>query len=343
MARRPELSYMNALACLAVILIHVLSLGITTLTPGTWQSAAVYLPWRLAAFVVPMFLYTGAAKMAMQVWDRPLRGRDYLRYCLRRVRKIYLPYVLWVVIYYLAFLPIHYVRGDWGEFFSYLLTGSLSSPFYYIVIVMQFYFLMPLWRWMVRHVSPFAGMSLSLLVTLLFQQLPALLPFPYYDRVFPTYLVFWAAGLYMGRYYRGVRLLRSGWNLALAGLGALLCAGLACWQYNAGVWLFNLDPIKLCADLLSIFFLQSLCLTLTKAPQRLQDLLMKLSGCSFFVYLSHCLFLTLATAFLQNRGITGTFPLLCARAAVCYTLPFLCWWVYQKLSRPLPFLKGLFG
>ena len=285
MVRRQELSYMNALASLAVILIHVLSLGISSLTPGTWQSVAVYLPWRLAAFVVPMFLYTGAAKLAMQVWDKPLGFGDYLRYCLRRVRKIYLPYVLWVVIYYLAFWLIHYVRGEVGEFFSYLLIGNLSSPFYYIVIVMQFYLLMPLWRWMVRHLSPFVGMSLSLLVTLL----------------------------------------RNGWNLVLAGLGAVLCAGLACWQYATGQWVLNLDLIKLCADLLSIFFLQSLCLFLTKAPQKLQNLLERLSQCSFFVYLSHCLFLTLVTAFLQSRGVSSVGPLLAARFAACYTLPFLCY------------------
>ena len=343
MTHRQELSYMNALASLAVILIHVLSLGISNLTPGTWQSVLVYLPWRLAAFVVPMFLYTGAAKLAMQVWDRPLGWRDYLRYCLRRVRKIYLPYVLWVVLYYLAFWLIHYVRGEAGEFFSYLLIGNLSSPFYYIVIVMQFYFLMPLWRWMVRHLSPFVGMSLGLLVTLLMQQLPALLPFPYYDRIFPTYLLFWTAGLYMGRYYRGVWMLREGWNMALAGAGALLCAGLACWQYATGQWVLNLDLIKLCADLLSIFFLQSLCLALTRAPRRVQDLLARLSQCSFFVYLSHCLFLTLITAFLQSRGVTSTFPLLAARAAVCYTLPFLCYWIYKRVTDRLPPLKGLLG
>ncbi|MGO5023131.1 acyltransferase [Lawsonibacter sp. LCP25S3_G6] len=343
MVRRQELSYMNALASLAVILIHVLSLGISSLTPGTWQSVAVYLPWRLAAFVVPMFLYTGAVKMAMQVWDKPLGLRDYLGYCLRRIQKIYLPYVLWVVIYYLAFWVIHYVRGDWGEFFSYLWLGNLSSPFYYIVIVMQFYFLMPLWRWTVRHLSPFVGMSLSLLVTLFMQQLPALLPFPYYDRIFPTYLLFWMAGLYVGRYYRGVRLLRNGWNLVLAGAGALFCAGLACWQYATRQWVVNLDLIKLCADLLSIFFLHSLCLSLTRAPQRLQSLLVKLSQCSFFVYLSHCLFLTLITAFLQNRGVTSVGPLLAARFAVCYTFPFLCYWIYRKMTRYLPFARGLLG
>ena len=344
MARRPELNDMNALACLAVILIHVLSLGITSLTPGTWQSVIIYLPWRLAAFVVPMFLYTGGVKMAMQVWDKPLGMGDYLRYCLRRLKKIYLPYVLWVIIYYLAFLTIHYVRGDVREFFSYLLIGNLSSPFYYIVIVMQFYFLMPLWRWMARALSPFVGLGLSLLTVLFMQQLPALLPFPYYDRIFPTYLLFWVAGLYVGRYYdRAVGLLKGKWNIILSAAAALLCAGLACWQYAAEQWVFNLDPIKLCADLMSIFFLHSLCLEFGRVPSLLRRGLNALAGCSFFVYLSHCLFLTLVTAFLQNRGVGGTFPLLLARFAVCYTLPFLCWWVYQKIALRLPFLKGLLG
>lgn len=344
MIRRQELSYMNALACLAVILIHVLSLGISTLTPGTWQSVVVYLPWRLAAFVVPMFLYTGAVKLSMQFSGKALTFGEYLRYCLRRIRKIYLPYVLWVVIYYLAFWVIHYVRGEVGEFFSYLLIGNLSSPFYYIVIVMQFYFLLPVWLWMVRRLSPLVGLSLSLLVVLVVQQLPALLPFPYYDRIFPTYLLFWTAGLYVGRYYRqAIRPLRGGWNLAVAGMGALLCAGLACWQYSAGQWLFNLDPIKLCADLLSIFFIHALCLTLTSAPQWVQQRLEWLSERSFFVYLSHCLFLTLVTAFLQNRGVSAVGPLLLARFVVCYTLPFLCYWIYQKITHRLPFLKGLLG
>lgn len=344
MARRPELNYMNALACLAVILIHVLSLGISSLTPGSWQSVLVYLPWRLAAFVVPMFLYTGAVKLSMQFGDKPLTLRDYLRYCLRRIRKIYLPYVLWVILYYLCFLPIGYVRGELGEFFSYLWLGNLSSPFYYIVLVMQFYFLLPLWLWLARRLAPPVGLSLSLLVTLLMQQLPALLPFPYYDRIFPTYLLFWTVGLYVGRDYdRAAELLKGPRNLILAGAGALACGVLACWQYATGQWLFNMDQVKLCADLLSIFFVQSLCLSLTRAPLVLRNTLEKLSESSFFVYLCHCLFLTLATAYLQGFGVSGLAPLLLARAAVCYTVPFLCYWIYKKVTHRLSPLKGLLG
>ena len=41
MKRRPELDYMNAAACLLVILIHVLSVGIVEADPASWQAAAV--------------------------------------------------------------------------------------------------------------------------------------------------------------------------------------------------------------------------------------------------------------------------------------------------------------
>jgi hypothetical protein len=64
MKRRPELDYMNAAACLLVILIHVLSVGIVAADPASWQAAAIYFPWRFAAFVAPAFLYTAAVKLA---------------------------------------------------------------------------------------------------------------------------------------------------------------------------------------------------------------------------------------------------------------------------------------
>lgn len=168
--KKRELNDMNAIACLLVILIHVLSIGISSVTPSSWQAAVIYFPWRLAAFVVPMFLYTGAVKMALHFMDRELTLGSYLRYMLQRIQKIYLPYVLWVVIYYACFLRIGYVRGEGREFFSYLLLGNLSSPFYYIVIVMQFYLLMPFWLWMVKHIPAYLALGVSLLTFFFMQQ-----------------------------------------------------------------------------------------------------------------------------------------------------------------------------
>lgn len=328
---------MNAVACLLVILIHVLSLGITRADPAAWQSAVIYIPWRLAAFVVPMFLFTGAVKVAWQFGEGKLSPETYLRYMLRRFQKTYLPYVAWVVIYYIYFLHINYVRGGLREFVSYLLIGNLSAPFYYIVIVMQFYALMPLWVWMLRHVRACTAILTSLLITLCMGRLGALLAhfgiaFLYTDRIFPTYLAFWVAGLYAGKHYDVfAATTRERSTRVLCVLGVAAYCAVSYWQYAAGSSIFHLDTIKLFGDLFSIFLVHAAASEVTvlgKVPGRLLD---RVYQASFFVYLSHCLFLEFATRRFQSAGVTRLSILLPARLLVCYTAPFLLYFALRRL------------
>ena len=349
MKKRPELNYMNAIASLCVVLIHVLSIAIFQVERTSWKGAAIYFPWRLSAYVVPMFLYTGALKMARQFADRTITPGSYWTYCVGRVKKIYLPYVLWVVIYFFSFLQIGYVRGEAGEFFQYLFTGTLSSPFYYIILVMQFYFLMPLWVWMVRHVPAWLGMTMGLLVTVCMQGFPQLLAgfgveFAYTDRVFATYLIFWMAGLYAGKHYEAFQQsLQKRCVKPICAVLVLLCAWLGYLQYCGTAVPFHMDNVKMMADLLSIGLLHSICISLTRAPAKIQHTLQGLAGASFFLYLSHCLFLTLGTAWLQGRGVTDLSLLLSARALVCYTAPFLVWFVYSRTLSRTKWGRGLLG
>lgn len=338
MAYKKELDYMNAAGCLLVILIHVLSVGITSVDRSSWLAVLLYVPWRLSAFAVPMFLYTGAVKAARQFGDAALTPRVYFRYILRRFTKIYLPYAAWVAIYYLYFLHIHYVQGGIGEFLSYLLLGNLSSPFYYIVIVMQFYAALPLWVWMLRHVHACTAIGVSLLITLYMGQLPAVLShfgieFLYCDRIFPTYLVFWAVGLYAGKQYgRFSAILRERSTLVSGALVVGISCGLSCWQYAAGVFLLNLDQMKIFADLFSVFLLQAAAQRLTECRGFLPKLLSHVHQASFTVYLSHCLFLTYVTIALQDAGIRRLAVLLPVRFLTCYTVPFLVHDVLRRVS-----------
>lgn len=349
MSRKRELDHMNAIACLLVILIHVLSIGISSAEHDSWQAAILYFPWRLSAFVVPMFLYTGAIKLAGQFGHRQVGWKEYVHYLLQRLKKIYLPYVLWVILYYAAFYCIGYVRGEWKEFFSYLLAGNLASPFYYIVIVMQFYALMPLWVWMLRRVPAWLGLCAALLVTMCMHQFPQLLErleigFPYTDRLFAVYLIFWVLGLYVGQEYERMEAnLRQRGGLLLGAVLLVLCAGLSYLGYARGIWIFDLNDVKLAADLMSILLLHALCLQRGEQPGWPRHTLDRIYESSFFVYLSHCLFLTLFTSCLQMHGITRLFPLLAARAVVCYTVPFGLYWLYRKLGTAWKPLRGLLG
>ncbi len=346
--KQKELNYMNAIACLCVILIHVLSLGIQAADPS-WQAFVIYFPWRLSAFVVPMFLYTGAVKLAMQFQNKTITLQSYKTYIWQRIRKIYLPYVLWVVIYYLTFLPIHYVRGEWRELAHYLITGSITSPFYYIIIIMQFYLLMPLWVWMLRMIPAWLGGALGLLVTLCMRQVPDILSrmgisFQYADRVFATYLIFWVAGLYAGRSYEQAKVaLQNKTAQKVCIIVILLYVVQSYLQHKQGLMLFDLFYVKMVADLLSIALVHGLCLRLVHGSERIQRILQTIYESSFFVYLSHCLFLTHVTVFAQGRGVSGLLPLLLIRFLTCYTVPFLLYAVYVRTIQRTKLGHGLLG
>lgn len=342
MKRKPELDYMNAIACLLVILIHVLSVGIVEAEPDSWQAAVIYFPWRFAAFVVPMFLYTAAVKLARQYGGADLSLRLYLRYVLRRLQKIYVPYVLWVLVYYAYYIHRGYVAGNLRELLSYIRIGNLSSPFYFVIIIMQFYLTMPLWVWMLRHVPAWVGIGVGLFVTLCMFQAAAFashfgVTVQYTDRCFLTYSVFWIAGLYVGKYYDSVvPALRRRWTWLLSGGAVAVYCIFFYLQYANGITLYGTSGIKTAADLLSILLLHAVGLRLAERPGPANKVLDSVYRYSFSVYLCHCLFLTALEAHLPRLGITRLSAVLSIRALVCYTLPFLLCWGLGKLRRCLP-------
>ena len=342
MKRKPELDYMNAIACLLVILIHVLSVGIVEAEPDSWQAAVIYFPWRFAAFVVPMFLYTAAVKLARQYGGADLSLRLYLRYVLRRLQKIYVPYVLWVLVYYAYYIHRGYVAGNLRELLSYIRIGNLSSSFYFVIIIMQFYLTMPLWVWMLRHVPAWVGIGVGLFVTLCMFQAAAFashfgVTVQYTDRCFLTYSVFWIAGLYVGKYYdRFVPALRERWTWLLSGAAVAAYCVFFYLQYANGITLSGTSGIKTAADLLSILLLHAVGLRLAERPGPANKVLDSVYRYSFSVYLCHCLFLTALEAHLPRLGITRLSAVLSIRALVCYTLPFLLCWGLGKLRRCLP-------
>ena len=333
-----ELAYFNAIACLLVILIHVLSLGISTVEPASWQAAAIYFPWRLAAFVVPAFLFSGGIKMALAFGER-LDARAYGRYLWGRVRKIYLPYLLWNLIYYLAFLRIGYVKGSLSELLHYILVGNLTSPFYYIIIAMQFYALQPLWFWLVKKVPWHVASLCAVLVTLLSLQSNGILSqfgltFGFTDRIFSSYLIFWVLGLYAGRDYEHVRKsVERGAGMALSLAAVLGFTVLAYVQYARRSYFFDLTSSKLFTDCLSILILLWVSARIAQSRGWWKGALKYIHSASFFVYLSHCLFLTLGTSYLQGYGVSKLSVLLVCRFVICYTLPFLTYEAWRRIRK----------
>ncbi len=335
------LDFMNAICCLLVILIHVLSLGISTADPTSWQAFFVYIPWRLSSFVVPAFLFVGGVKLALSGGHG-----SYRHYITARIKGVYLPYLLWTVVYYLSYIPVGYASGSWDELFHYLITGTVTSPFYYIIITMQFYLLRPLWLWMLRRVHWFVAVLTAIPVTLFCAQGNGLLSlfgiqFPYLDRIFLSYLVFWVAGLYVGKHYIAIRETLLAHKTAIFAMSPLVVGGalLPYLSYRSGLYPYPLDYYKLFVDGMAISILLVSCLLLEGCLPKLQKILLWIHRASFFVYLSHCLFLFHCTLRAQEAGITRLTPLLLCRGLVCYTMPFALYYLWSLIAsrlRPSP-------
>ena len=151
--------------------------------------------------------------------------------------------------------------------------------------------------------------------------------------MFPSYLIYWLVGLYVGNgYEKAASVLMQKRGQILCVVVIVFCALPAYIQYAHDIYLFHLNAIKIVADLFSIALLHHICLRLQEAPEKIQRFLQKLYRSSFFVYLSHCLFMTLATEFLLRRGIQDLTVLLLVRFLVSYSVPFALYALWHAVT-----------
>ena len=124
-------------------------------------------------------------------------------------------------------------------------------------------------------------------------------------------------------------------GIAWSALPVALCAAVSWRQFAAG-WEalpIDLDVLKLFTDGMSILLLLTACISLQGRAAGLERALRGIHRASFFVYLSHCLVLTLVTYWLLQAGVYRIAVQLAVRALACFTVPFLLYFVYWKIRR----------
>lgn len=301
--RKQEISFLNTVLCLLVMFIHICSPAIVGLQKESLQFTCIFLPWRASAFVVQGFLFLSALKF--------FRGmKEEFRYgsfLLGRIKKIGVPYIIATVFSYLGLIYLGYYVFDLKFLLKSLALGNMISPFYFIIILFQFYLLMPLWRKMVEKID-FWGMAiLSILLMRLFHQgLPAMITmilpetvFPYNDRVFTSYLAYWVLGCYAGKYYdrfqKGVE--KNKILILCSFVIFLLADGLFAYINTRGlVWVSFLEDVHTLYVFSAILAFYWLGLRLAEWFFGL-PFMKAVDGVSFYIYLYHGIWLY----FVQDR------------------------------------------
>ena len=288
--RRSELSWLNVAFCLLVVLIHVLSKPVAQMDRASWQYLAVLIPQRLAFLSVPGFFLLSGVKLSLRPPEK--LGRYYLRRC----RTILLPYLLAVAVYFLYFLRIGWVEASFRRLVGYWLVGDLSSHFYFVVALVQFILLTPLWLWLSRRFDPVVLLLPALAITWLSAQylnsyVSLIFPgssFAHSDRIFTTYLVFFLGGCCVGRNYHSFTTLLEKYRRFL-GFGFLifcLLDGLGSALVFSGRSGFpGLGEYHLGQQIFGVLFFFSLAVKLPPLPGPAAAL----DRASYLIYLYHCL------------------------------------------------------
>lgn len=338
--RRKELSFVNVLLCLLVMLIHICSSSVNELDKTSLEYMAIFFPWRLSAFVVQGFILLSSVKFFMGIKDKKL---NYFKFMFSRVKKILVPYIISVTVYYLYFIHNNYYQGfNIYELLEGIFLGNLVSHFYFVVIIFQFYILMPLWIKMLKKVDMFIAIPFSILFMIFCHKwVPEIVSiispsrsFIYNDRLFTSYLAYWVCGCYIGvnydRFYDGLMK-----NKAIVSLIFILSA-----MANGGLSYINSlgrVNIRFIEDIHTIYIFSAIIFVLMLGKiigGKLMDkvaLLRGVDSLSFYIYLYHCIIIYECTHYMWRHFIIDLGFSFISKFVMTYGIIFIISYVWIKI------------
>ncbi len=292
-----EISVFEFFLCMFVILIHLLSEGVDTLPKWSFCSILFSSLTKLTTFAVPGFVFTSAVKLFYKYGDS--KHFPYPRFLLDRIRKICFPYCIAVLIYYAVFVWVLKIyEFNWEQLLHFLITGDISAQFYFVVLIIQFYLLMPVWIYFSRAKNKTFSIAIiifAFIATVLFRMF-----YPYPDvihKIFPPYLVFWITGMYVGLHYESFEKLIMQNKTIIYGAWLVLAITHCVLSYMqfGGLILYRISPlIVVLFCFFSIFGFYSYARELTISLERRgKGLLTSIAGASYEIYLIHCLIITI--------------------------------------------------
>lgn len=307
-----EISSFESILCMFVVMIHILSDSINKYPPGSVLSAVSFIFSRTITFAVPAFIISSGIKFAHGYADGSFR---YFAFLKRRITKVYFPYLIMALIYYLYFVfHRHYFDFDFGIMLKHLSLGTIAAPFYFIIVIMQLYIIAPLTYHFCRNISPIVGILVATAITIGSKYF--LLGFKYADRVFLGYFVYWIIGCYIGiNFDMNIDKLKRSkpvwviWGI----LFTIIYSTIAYFEFLGWFEWFGTEIIKIIfASFASIMWL----LIMPKYSHEVSDIL---SPATFYIYLIHCLVIFETERYLeiwQILSIPLRFLILCGTAYI---------------------------
>jgi membrane-bound acyltransferase YfiQ involved in biofilm formation len=294
------ISLLELSLCALVVFIHVASDAIENGAEGNAFTVAILYLQQLMSFAMPGFVFASALKTTLARTRRGNGIRGYARFLGVRVRRVCVPYVLWVAVYYCFFVYARYFSFSLRDLVGYILRGDLVAHFYFVLVIMQFYLLAPAIE-AAAEKSATATLLSSLALTIVGAFLIKR------HTLFPAYLLYWTLGVCAALNYERVCAFLTRRRTAILCGGAVFAAVflyvsrfyMAHPTIIETVWIVFRAATPLALFTLTLAFEH-------RGGERFNRAVDRLHSAAFYIYLSHPLALFAVMRFIPSDTSTPT-------------------------------------
>ena len=348
--RMESLKFMRVVAMMLVVLIHATGVALRELAPTDTTYVFYLFLNRFTRFEGAVFVFLSGAVLFYNYMVRPFTKETWLHFYRRRFIYIIGPYVAWSIFYegYAIYAGLR-AFDSWGNVAYRIAFGQSFYQLYFILILVQFYFLMPVFVYMMQR---FAFVRRHIIwIGLLIEWVSQVWLKDYIHLPFTPFTVYIASfflGAWVGTYYERVHTLWKR-HMFWIGTGIVMTLGVlySYWYVERNVKghldipyaLFKLEAIVYFLVATYVLFKATIWLE-KKGTASINGWADHVSLYSFGFYLLHPLVLDVWQRLIPYETIRQMHVIL----FVHYVLTVLtCYAIIRLIHHRIPKLRWLFG
>ncbi len=365
--RIDEIDILRGLTFLAIVMQHTLASFMYS--PGITKEPALIAAFllTLVRYAVPMFIFITGLVLFYNYGDGKL---DYWDFIKKRFTQIFLPYFIWTIIYLvwvslISGVPASSLGAVMGKISILTISGAGYYHLWFMVAILQFYLLFPLFKWLVsiNKVRNIVTLSLCFvfhicLLCLYWYQVPLVWEsiqspifktlLAYRDRIFISWFFYFMLGAFAGIYVDKLRYILKA-TLKINIIVYLISFGLIFYQLmqtshisSSGSYILNnqftgpLNYMMVVFITSSMFMIYYLSQTLFMKHTTIMKTLKTFGRYSFGCYFIHAFVLFYINAFTQMYfnwiGIIGQVMI---SFIACSTLSLLACFAISRIRIPV--------
>lgn len=313
-----EICYMTSILTCLVVLIHTGSEAFNYYEQGTLFNILIFIYQKIMSFAVPGFIFLSSFKYFYNKKE-DFSTASYIKFMHKKIVKIFVPYALVALVYYLYFTSKGYMSFDLKELiFGIFIRGDIASPFYFIIVIFQFYILMPMFSKFCKKNNFKLAILASILINAVFKLLLISniynydsylvdIYIRYNDRIFLSYIAYWTIGIYFGLFYEDLKQIivknKTIVNV-IYGQVALAHIVLSYLNYRGDIYYKYAEIGHIIFCIASIIFIYKNSLILENLNiDLIRTISIKYSNISYFVYLVHVLIIYIMDELMNSYNI----------------------------------------